>query len=118
MKNDPLAFPESANIVKQPIIFASTDVPDRTISSKSDLDTVNLPKHDSDLINSLPDQISDLYPIYWFEQKNSVRLKMNEENDVTRFKPTTKVTLPPRSKSARRANTSIPKFMKKLGPLL
>ena len=116
MKNDPLAFPESVNIVKQPI-FASTDVPDRKISSKSDLDTVNLPKHDSDLINSLPDQISVLYPIYWFEQKNNVRLKMNEENDVTRFKPTTKVTLPPRSKSARRANTS-PKFMKKLGPLL
>ena len=117
MKNDHLAFPESANIVKQPIIFASTDVPDGKISSKSDLDTANLPKYDSGFINSLPDPISVLYPIYLCEQKNNARLKMNEENDVTRFKPTTKVKLPPRSKSARRANTS-PKFMKKLGPLL
>ena len=87
------------NIVKQPI-FASTDVSDRNISSKSDLDTANLPKYDSDLINSLPDPISVLYPIYLFEQKTNDRLKMNEENDVT------KVKLPPRSKSARRANTS------------
>ena len=117
MKNDHLAFSESENIVKQPIL-ALTDVPDRKISSKSDLfDTANLPKHDSDLINSLPDPISVLYPIYLFEQKNNDRLKMNEENDVTRFKPTTKVKLPPRSKSARRANTST-NFMEKLGPLL
>ena len=55
MKNDHLAFPESANIVKQP-----TDVPERKISSKSDLDTANLPKYDSDLINSLLDPISVL----------------------------------------------------------
>ena len=116
MKNDHLAFSENENIVKQ-LIFASTDVPDRKISSKSDLDTANLPKYDSDLINSLPDPISVLYPIYLFEQKNNDRLKINEENDVTRFKPTTKVKLPPRSKSARRANTST-NFMEKLGPLL
>ena len=109
MKNDHLAFPESANIVKQP-----TDVPERKISSKSDLDTANSPKYDSDLINSLPDPISVLYPIYLFEQKNNDRLKMNEENDVTRFRPTTKVKLPPRSKSARRANT----LYGKIGPLL
>ena len=73
MKNDHLAFSENENIVKQPNL-ALTDVADRKISSKSDLDTTNLPKYDSDLINSLPDQISDLYPIYWFEQKNSVLL--------------------------------------------
>ena len=55
MKNDPLAFSESANIVKQP-----TDVPERKISSKSDLGTANLPKYDSDLIDTLPDPISVL----------------------------------------------------------
>ena len=42
---------------------------------------------------------------------------MITENDVTSFNPTTKVKLLPRSKSARRANTS-PNFMKRLGPLL
>ena len=110
VKNDHLAFSENENIVKQHIL-ALNDVPDRKISSKSDLDTANLPKYDSDLINSLPDPISVLYPIYLFEQKNNDRLKMNEENDVT------KVKLPPRSKSARRANTST-NFMEKLGPLL
>ena len=112
VKNDHLAFSENENIVKQHI-FASTDVPDRKISSKSDLDTANLPKYDSDLINSLPDPISVLCPIYLFEQKNNDRLKMNEENDVTRLE----VKLPPRSKSARRAHTPT-NFMKKLGPLL
>ena len=106
MKNDHLS--ESAIIVKQPN-FATTDVPDRKISSKSDLDTANLHKYDLDLINCLPDPISVLYPINLFEQKNNDRLKMNEENDVT-----TKVKLPPRSKSARRANT----LYGKIGPLL
>ena len=106
VKNDHLS--ESAIIVKQPN-FATTDVPDRKISSKSDLDTANLHKYDLDLINCLPDPISVLYPINLFEQKNNDRLKMNEENDVT-----TKVKLPPRSKSARRANT----LYGKIGPLL
>ena len=84
---------------------------DRKISSESDLYTANLPKYDSHLINSLPDPISVLYSKYLFEQKSNVRLKMNEENYVTSFKPTTKVKSPHRSKSARRANTS-PKFIK------
>ena len=74
MKNDTLAFPESANIVKQPI-FASTHVPDRKISSKSDLDTAYLPKYDSDLINSLPDPIAVLYPAHLFEQKKMLHQK-------------------------------------------
>ena len=72
VKNDHLS--ESAIIVKQPN-FATTDVPDRKISSKSDLDTANLPKHDSDLINSLPDPISVLYPIYLLEENNNDELK-------------------------------------------
>ena len=73
-----------------------------------------MPKDDFDLWNKWKKKCySKSYIHIFLSKKNNAILNMSKENDVTSFNPTTKVKLLPRSKSARRANSSANFFKRK-----